>query len=190
MKRQKQPNWDQEDYTLEREFEDVTSLVRNLKSTPPSVPNHLDRAIRQRLQRKPGHELPLICLMGPSLQLAMGATLLFGIGIMFVLSLEQQAMLNLESKLNDSSISISKQVNPRDLLNRSGRLYSWARLTFIVTSSGKAQNISVLERCFKVEPGICRDDRRIDELAIQQIRSRRYLRSGQMEKIVFIPAKQ
>lgn len=189
MKRQRQPNWDQEDYSLDREFEDVTSLVRRLKSTP-KVPNHLDRAIRQRLQRQAGHDLPLIWLLGPTLQLAMAATLLFGIGIMFVLSLEQQAMENFQSQLNARPTSISKRANPDDLLSGNGKLYSWARLTFIVTSSGKPQNISVLERCFKVEPGICRDDQRIDELAIQQVKSRQYLRSGQMEKIVFIANEQ
>ena len=188
MRRQKQPDWNQEDYDLEQEFEDVAHLVRHFKSTTPQVPDDRDRALRQRARCRRANDLPVNWLFGSTLQLAMAAILLFAIGIMFVLSLPQ-ATEDTRSRLYDggpTSISKAPVVN----LNDGKTDHSWVRLTFNVSNSGQIRNISILERCYKVKPDSCTDDTRIDQLAIQQIRSRRYSRSGPMEKIVFIPTRQ
>ncbi len=193
MRRQRQHDWDQQDYELEREFEDITNLVQTHKPAVPNVPFQLDRSIRRRSRLQAGGDLQINWIFGSGLQLAMAVSLLFVVSIMFIVSLEQQALNDVNTRLNvDDASTTADQAKNETVAADSLSDHSWVRLSFTVSNSGQVQNISVLERCYKADSGSsCADIRDIDKFAIQQIRSRRYTRTGPMEKIVFVtPAKR
>lgn len=85
--------WNNDDFELEAEFEDIASVYRDeaqdaVRDTP-RVPSALDRKIREQARFHAGEELSQHWIFGRAPQLALAASLLFGIGVFFIVTPER-----------------------------------------------------------------------------------------------------
>ena len=104
-------NWDEDDFEIHEEFEDVSSTLDAIKSFAPRVPRRLDRRIRNLANYQSASELSHNWIFSRAPQLALATILLFGIGIYFVLGLERtnEAGPAPGSKENSTSPSVNEQ---------------------------------------------------------------------------------
>ena len=182
--RAEQKNWEEDDFELDAEFDDITTLVSRHQAKPPRVPGRLDRLIRKQADtgtRKLKHEW----LFGPSIQLALVALIIFSIGTMYVASL-QQTVPNTTIGLNPS-IPVHRVLDPKHpvlkLKEKSlrGDTNSWVELSFSVNSKGKAHEIRIIDRCHRTtgSPDCLADidigiRRKLDNYAIREIQANSY----------------
>ncbi len=89
MKFDNRQYWDEDDYEIESEFEDVADVLHSAMESVPNVPGRLDRIIRERAKFQSGRELTQNWFFSRAPQLALAALLLFSIGVYFVMGLEQ-----------------------------------------------------------------------------------------------------
>ena len=104
--------WSAEDYDLETEFADVSSLVTEKVDKVPAVPSRLDRKVKRYLQRDLADELKKNWIFGPVPQLALAASLLFGIGVMSVPTLMQRAPVLTDDKAETEVASAAGTIKP------------------------------------------------------------------------------
>jgi hypothetical protein len=111
MKMNNRQNWDEDDFEIHEEFEDVSSTLDAIKSFAPRVPRRLDRRIRDLANYQSASELSHNWIFSKAPQLALAAILLFGIGVYFVLGLERisEATPVPGSKVNSTSPSVNEQ---------------------------------------------------------------------------------
>jgi len=91
MNRGSKEHWDGDDFELEREFEEVSDAYHSKKGKPPRVPKRLERRIKELARYRIGEELRDNWIFGHIPQLSLAATLLFGVGVFYVVTLEQQS---------------------------------------------------------------------------------------------------
>jgi hypothetical protein len=111
MKMNNRQNWDEDDFEIHEEFEDVSSTLDAIKSSAPRVPRRLDRRIRDLANYQSANELSDNWIFSRAPQLALAAILLFGIGVYFVLGLERisEATPVPGSKVDSTSPSVIEQ---------------------------------------------------------------------------------
>jgi hypothetical protein len=111
MKMNNRQNWDEDDFEIHEEFEDVSSTLDAIKSFAPKVPRRLDRRVRDLANYQSASELSHNWIFSRAPQLALAAFLLFGIGVYFVLGLERisEATPVPGSKVNSTSPSVNEQ---------------------------------------------------------------------------------
>jgi hypothetical protein len=111
MKMNNRQNWDEDDFEIHEEFEDLSSTLDAIKSFAPRVPRRLDRRIRDLANYQSASELSNNWIFSRAPQLALAAILLFGIGVYFVLGLERtsEATPVPGSKVNSMSPSVNEQ---------------------------------------------------------------------------------
>ncbi len=90
-------HWDQEDFELEAEFEDVSRAVRARQPQVPMVSGRLDRRIREHAKFQASEEASKSWIFSRAPQLALAASLFFGVSVYFVTSLEYQSRQRPES---------------------------------------------------------------------------------------------
>lgn len=192
-------NWDEDDFEIESEFVDVSSALNSINEFVPRVPGRLDRRIREQASYQIGNELSQNWIFTRAPQLALAASLLFGIGVYFVVGLERFDQAGLVSESVPEIIVARKEVSQRtaninintESMSESIRLssgHSWVKLRFNVDDSGAVREITVIESCLKTAPrDHCIDEDVHDIYAIQQVKLNTYRESGEMEEIIFIP---
>ena len=128
MKINNRQNWAEEDFEIHKEFEDVSSALDSINSFVPRVPGRLDRKIRDLANYSTASELSHNWIFSRAPQLALAAILLFGIGVYFVLGIEQfnEAEPALGSKVNSTSpyssvVPVPSQQDSLDVLADSAR---------------------------------------------------------------------
>ncbi len=180
--------WRQEDIELEEEFEEVTHAWRESAAPPPRVPGALDRRIKEQARYRVGEQLTQSWLFGSGPQLALAASLLFGIGLFFIVSLEnappaEDRGLDLDRVVPFSG-SPSTEAPARPVVTRTS---GWIRLSFDVNEAGKAQNIDVMDRCLR-RPGSDRCSKNstvMDRYAVDIVRMREYEPGRRQDVVVF-----
>jgi|TARA_Y100000310_G_scaffold341149_1_gene439355 hypothetical protein len=89
MKPEERSNWRGEDYEFQREFEDVSEILREVTTDAAPVPVDLDRRIKELASGQVTEELEGHWLFGGIPQLSMAVSLMFAIAVVFVVSVEQ-----------------------------------------------------------------------------------------------------
>ncbi len=197
------------DAEFETEFEDVTTVLRNNRSSDIDVPRRLDRKIREQARYNVGHDPSKHWIFSRVPQLALVALLFFSISLYFLMGLnsrkpgQNQHDRAVPESVHSAALTAtpaerqlktrtraSPPVPPRarvaDPNASSG--HSWVRLKFTVGDNGIVQDITVIESCVRQSPqATCADDDQYDDYAIASVRSNRYDHGGETEELVLIP---
>ncbi len=191
MKIKNRRNWDEDDFNIEKEFEDVSSALDSIQQPVPGVPANLDRRVRDLAGYQAGNDLSENWIFTRTPQLAVAAVLLFGIGVYYVLGQSNEANIVSESKAVSSDLQVPATLYDDESSVESVQVssgYSWVRLRFNVDDRGEVREITVIESCLKTAPqGHCIDDDVHDSYAIAQVKLNTFREPGEMEEIIFIP---
>lgn len=98
MKPDWKDHWDEDDAELEQAFGDVSAEYHTGREPAPRVPRSLDRRVREQARYHLGIELDEVAanhwIFGHGPRLSLAASLMFGIGVYFVVSLEQEKQID------------------------------------------------------------------------------------------------
>jgi len=89
MKPEDRNNWRGEDFEFQQEFQDVSDIFQKNDIDTSPVPGYLDRQIKELAYHQVAEELDGHWLVGGIPQLSMAVSLLFAVGILFVVSVDK-----------------------------------------------------------------------------------------------------
>ena len=121
-------------------------------------------------------------LFGPAMQVRLAVLVMFGVGIMFVTSLEQERINGGQQP------SVSNESRQADMKITKATL-SWIKFRLTVEESGAISNVTVVDRCLNLSRSPrCSNDDQFDAAALKQLRSSQHKTPGEKEEIVtFLP---
>ena len=89
MKPEDRNSWRREDHEFQQEFQDVSEVFQKVATNVATVPADLDRHIKELASSQVAEELNDHWLLGGIPQLSMAVSLMFAIGVLFVVSLDR-----------------------------------------------------------------------------------------------------
>ena len=127
--------WESDDFKLQQEFADVSEAWRESKPAVRVVPAALDRLIHKHAGGNVGSELMASWIFGAVPKLSLAAAILFGVGLMFVTSLERSA---------DGGDSSDPSVSDPPVVTSPGLFDS--RIPGLIDVDNKQQSVASLEQ--------------------------------------------
>ncbi len=121
-------HWDQEDFELEAEFEDVSHAVHAGQQQVPMVSGRMDRRIREHARFQASEEAGKSWIFSRAPQLALAASLFFGVSVYFVTSLEYQSqerpasLSEFDIPATGSSSDVRQTISPPMTVSRPSKL--------------------------------------------------------------------
>ncbi|MFT6432204.1 MAG: hypothetical protein ACJAVI_000239 [Candidatus Azotimanducaceae bacterium] len=184
MRPQSKILWESDDVSLQQEFVDVSRAWKVGKTDAKSVPAALDRAIRRQAGVGSEHDLMNSWIFGAIPKLSLAAAILFGVGIMFLSSLQLPGSIDRGN--GDAAAINSIAVDPvvASLMHSDGRNSGHYEIEFqfVLDAGRKAVNATIASRCQVGDSGNCvsledQNAARVDQIA-RMLLNRRTFEAG------------
>ncbi|MFP6807449.1 MAG: hypothetical protein VB957_09735 [Pseudomonadales bacterium] len=173
-------NWESEDFELEAEFDDISGHLQAGQVSVPKVPGRLDRRIRSHAKYQAGEDLSQNWLFGRAPQLGLAASLLFAIGVYFVVGVEQHR-LGKDSLLDSSPFPVESKAPGVSESN-------WIKVGFVVNGLGRATKLTIIKSCIRESvDDKCRSGAEYQDYVFRQLKDRTFQTSGYSETVIYIP---
>jgi hypothetical protein len=182
MRPESKISWESDDIKMQQEFVDVSRAWQVGKTEAKSVPAALDRAIRRQAGLGPEHELMNSWIFGAIPKLSLAAAILFGVGIMFLSSLELPGSIDRGN--GDAATKVDVDPVVASLVHSDGRNSGHYEIEFqfVLDAGRKAVNATIASRCQVGDSGNCvsledQNAARVDQIA-RMLLNRRTFEAG------------
>jgi TonB family protein len=191
MKPEERNSWRGEDYDFQREFQDVSDIFKDIDVKTPAP--DLDRRIKDMAYSQVAGDLEGHWLFGGIPQLAMAVSLLFAIGVLFVISVDKQGegekQLSINPEIDSGSVLTapsSVAVDDYSLIEKADPVYptkalrrkltGWVLMEFTISRDGRVQDPVVIDTCASPFEELCNGhaDPIFDAAALQALQQFRY----------------